>query len=136
MIIYKRNNILPLVLSIIFVIGAIPYFLIRSYFMAGTLVVLGILWFAGYRISRRPYVIINKGKLIVSRGLMQPNEYQLSHLTITKTEKGYMQLTYKYQGVEEKVHILLSAMGMKAGQQFVQDLTRSLQENKGKGSSV
>ncbi|ATW23696.1 hypothetical protein [Candidatus Formimonas warabiya] len=132
---YRKNNLLPLVLSILFFIGTIINFLIRSYTMAGILLILGILWFVGYMINQRPYLTLGEGKLIVSRGIMQPREYDLSKITVAKTEKGYMQLIYGPKSAEEKLNIVLSAMGSKVGQQFLEDFNRSLKDAKDKRSA-
>ncbi|HHT63803.1 MAG: hypothetical protein ACOX4H_05240 [Bacillota bacterium] len=131
---YQKNNWLPLIISIAFVFGAIPYFFLRLYLVAGIILLLAGLWFISYRIGKRPYVIIDGGKLILSRGIFKPKEYDLSRLTIEKKEKNYLQFSYKDHKSEEKVNILLSAMGKKDGQRFAEDIVKILKKHKGKGS--
>jgi hypothetical protein len=127
---YKRNNLLTLVTTIVFFFGALMYLWNKMFLYAGLLLLLGLIWLFIYRKSQRPYVVIEKDKMILAQKMMaEPRAYDLAKLSLAEEGKGYLKLIYRDQGAEEEVTVVLVGLGASGGAALSRELSALLKND-------
>lgn len=82
---YRRNptqRVLFITTSAVFFLMSIPYLTTQKYLSAMGQLFIGLMWLTIFLLSKRPYVILDKEKMVVYHNLIWPKEYLLSNLAI------------------------------------------------------